>query len=116
MRNYPTAICWEDPDYAALVGAGIAFMLIPVGFVAASCCVACQFPKRMQAMDTNYLYTFAFLFVRFRPKAYWVVVFFLVRNLLIALTPTLPSDAVLFLKRKKDEIDDDILGRGDLTH
>ncbi len=101
VRSYPTIICWEEDEHAAIVGAGIVFMLIPLGFVAGCCCAAYQFPKRMQAMDTEYLHTFAFLFFRFRPDSYWFVVFFIVRNLMIALTPTLPPGAVLLLVLKK---------------
>jgi len=70
---------------------GAGMMLIPLGFVAGCCYVVYIYPVKMQKTDAKFLHAFAFLFFRFKPDAYWftVILFFILRNLLAALVPTL---------------------------
>jgi len=74
-----------------MVAAGMTFLLIPIAFVAGCCLVVYQFPRRTQALDTRFLHMFAFLLFRYKPDVYWFAVVFILRNMLIALAPTLPG-------------------------
>ena len=68
---------------------GAGMMLIPLGFVGGCCYVVYISPVNMQKTDAKFFHAFAFLFFWFKPDAYWFTVFFLLRNLLVALGPTL---------------------------
>lgn len=88
VRRYPTIVC-GDGAHGAMVGLGCAFLLIPLGFLAFCAVIVKKFPEAMLSGDDQFLKKWRFLFNRFRAEAYWYILWFMVRNALVALSPML---------------------------
>jgi hypothetical protein len=97
LRAYPTVKCWEGGEHGGMVGLGILFTLAPLGFLAMVARAVWLLPKRMRSMDASFLQCYRFLFFRFKIESYWYVLFFLVKNMLIALVPVFPNVVVQVL-------------------
>ena len=67
MRPYPSVLCWDDDDdhIGMVVEGTVAFIIVPVAFLAVCVHVVHQFPRRMKEGDADFLQSFAFLFFRF---------------------------------------------------
>eukprot|EP00449_Zooxanthella_nutricula_P037030 CAMPEP_0198618446 /NCGR_PEP_ID=MMETSP1462-20131121/160896_1 /TAXON_ID=1333877 /ORGANISM="Brandtodinium nutriculum, Strain RCC3387" /LENGTH=610 /DNA_ID=CAMNT_0044350245 /DNA_START=26 /DNA_END=1855 /DNA_ORIENTATION=+ len=91
VQRYPTVVCAGRAEHARMLGIGMAFLTIPSTFVAFCCVVVSQFPARMHRGDWAFVSTFAFLFLRFKPDAYWYGLFLLLRNMGIALSAAVPN-------------------------
>jgi hypothetical protein len=91
MKGYPTTVCWEGSDHAAMLVIGIVASLILF-----ACCAVCifivrQFPVRMRRSDTAFLKGTSFLFARFRISSYFYGLICVFRGMLVALVPVLPN-------------------------
>jgi len=89
--RFPTIVCGQDAEHDAVLVLALVFMILPLGFVTAACYVVYIFPRRMQMLDIRFLHAFAFLLFRFKVEVHWYTVFFILRNMLVALCPTLPE-------------------------
>ena len=86
-------LCGNGDQHAQMLIVGAPASLIPLSFVTLCVCVVVQLPGRVRHGDTEFLHSYAFLFFRFHPEAYWYVLVLLVRNLTVALVPILPDAA-----------------------
>ena len=95
MQVHPSVLCWESHDdhIRMLVAGALAFLFVPVFFLAACLFILNQFPKRMKAGDSTFLQAYAFLFFRFRPSQRWYVLYQQLRNFSVALVLLIPDAA-----------------------
>ena len=86
-------ICWDgnEPDQLTMMGIGLVALIMPIGFLVWCCHLVRVFPIKIRFHDANFMKTYAFLFFRFTTESYWYCLVVLVRGLLIALTPSIPS-------------------------
>merc|ERR1711920_203011 len=68
---------------------GISFLMIPTVFAAYCIYTVTQFPSRASAEDKVWIRGHAFLFLRFKPEAYWFPLVMFGRNVLISFMPLL---------------------------
>ena len=87
-------LCGNGDQHAQMLIVGAAASVIPLSFVTLCVCVVVQLPGRVRHGDTEFLHSYAFLFFRFHPEAYWYVLVLLVRNLAVALVLILPDAAL----------------------
>ena len=102
VRSYPQIICWstdyENGDkHTQMVMFGVIAAVVPFCFVTMCLWVVMQLPARMGQGDTAFLHTYAFLFFRFQPSAYWYVLVLLTRNLAAAMVPVVADEALQLL-------------------
>jgi hypothetical protein len=83
--------CWATSEHTELAVTGGFVTLFPITYLALVGRAVKIFPARIQAVDTQFLRFYRFLFFRFGTESYWYVLVFLMRNMLIALVPILPS-------------------------
>jgi len=91
MVSAEAVLCWEGGDHAVMLAIGCVFLSIPLSFFAWMIYLMKEFPLRMAWGDVTFLNSFSFLFFRVRPEARWFMIFFMARNGLVALIPTLPN-------------------------
>ena len=73
---------------------GCLVCLLPIGYLAlSSWIILAELPKRVQVADVNFMRACSFLVMRFHPGQEFFTVIFLMRNVLIVLTPLIPSSA-----------------------
>jgi len=91
LRRYPTVICFSDA-HTVMIALGCAFLLVvPFPFLVASVVVVHSFPKALRTGDLQFFGKYSFMFQRFTTDRYWFVLFFVFRNLILALTPIMPT-------------------------
>lgn len=94
-RSYQGVQCWGSGDHTAMVIIGVpVFILAPMTYLCLVTSVVKRFPTKMREMDTGFLKTYGFLFVRFRPEAYWYILLFMGRSLVFAIAPIIPDTFV----------------------
>jgi len=75
-----------------MTGIGIiSFLMIPTVFAAFCIYTITQFPTRASAEDKTWIRSHAFLFLRFKPEAYWFPIVMFGRNVVISFMPLLIS-------------------------
>ena len=96
VEAYPQVACGSlaNGQYGTMVTVGIVASLFPLGFISLCVWVVTRLPYRLRQGDTAFLHSFAFLFFRFRPGAYWYVLVLLLRNTLVALTPMISESSL----------------------
>ena len=97
VHEYQQTVCWNlahGHEHLHMIVTGAFASLIPVGFVSVCIWVVVSLPKRLCAGDTMFLHSFAFLFFRFRPGTYWYVLVPLMRNLCVAIVPSLSEEGL----------------------
>ena len=87
-------LCGNGDQHAQVLIVGAPASLIPLSFITLCVFVVVQLPGRVRHGDTEFLHSYAFLFFRSHPEAYWYVLVLLVRNLPVALVPFLPDAAL----------------------
>eukprot|EP00931_Biecheleriopsis_adriatica_P044683 TRINITY_DN25583_c0_g1_i1.p1 TRINITY_DN25583_c0_g1~~TRINITY_DN25583_c0_g1_i1.p1 ORF type:complete len:569 (+),score=66.70 TRINITY_DN25583_c0_g1_i1:204-1709(+) len=70
---------------------GVCSTLLVCAWVAGCLAVIYQMPRRVEKNSEFYVRSFTFLFMRFKPDAYWFTVIPICRNLLVSLAPCLPD-------------------------
>jgi len=88
LPRYPTVITGES-EHRGMMVLAVIFLFIPLSFVAFCAYIVKTFPQAMARGDVEFLQRWRFLFNRFRAETYWYILWFIVRNLLVALAPTL---------------------------
>lgn len=99
LRTHPQVVCWSSDfgdDHMVMVVVGAVGATISTGFVALCIWVIVTLPERMRAGDTNFLHTFSFLLLAFKPGSFWYMAVPVFRNLTIVLV-LLVGDASLQL-------------------
>eukprot|EP00413_Alexandrium_margalefii_P006868 CAMPEP_0204539372 /NCGR_PEP_ID=MMETSP0661-20131031/16677_1 /ASSEMBLY_ACC=CAM_ASM_000606 /TAXON_ID=109239 /ORGANISM="Alexandrium margalefi, Strain AMGDE01CS-322" /LENGTH=606 /DNA_ID=CAMNT_0051545979 /DNA_START=50 /DNA_END=1867 /DNA_ORIENTATION=- len=92
IREFPSVACWESEEHRNMVIIGlVAFLCIPLPYMAKCAAVVLEFPRRMREGDVEFLQEYTFLFVRSRPEVYWYVIAHVARSFAIALVPLVPS-------------------------
>jgi hypothetical protein len=91
VRRYATVVCGEKGDHTGMMILSLIMAIPPLAFLGLVLWAARQYPKRMTLGDMAFLNSYRFLFDRYKAEAYWYTAAFLIRNLLLALTPILPS-------------------------
>ena len=72
--------------------------LLPLGFLSlCAWAVLCELPRRVQMADMKFMVAFSFLVLRFSPGLEAFAIFLLLRNVLFALAPVLPSASASLL-------------------
>jgi len=91
VRRYPMVLCTSSSEYEGMLAIGAIFLVIPLAYVAICCFIVKGLPSAMRRGDMLFLKKFNFLFQRFRAETYWYILWYIVRNLFIALAPAVPS-------------------------
>ncbi|CAE7801240.1 unnamed protein product [Symbiodinium sp. CCMP2592] len=72
--------------------------LLPLAFLSlCAWAVLCELPRRVQMADMKFIVAFSFLVLRFSPGLEPFAIFLLLRNMLFALAPVLPSASASLL-------------------
>jgi len=89
---YQSVVCWESDVHHAMIAIGcLAFIAVPVGFLAIIIGIVLQFPRRMRMADSQFIQAFAFLFFRFRAGTQGFLVVHMAKSLLIACCLVVPD-------------------------
>lgn len=95
MRLPSDVLCNLKDDHLSLSLSAALLTLLPIAFV--SICtyiVFIELPKRIRQMDVRFICSCSFLFFRFRPPGTeGFSIFLLIRNVIVAMAPVLPSTA-----------------------
>lgn len=94
MRLPSDVLCNLKDDHLSLSLSAALLTLLPIAFV--SICtyiVFIELPKRIRQMDVRFIRSCSFLFFRFRPGTEGFSIFLLIRNVIVAMAPVLPSTA-----------------------
>ncbi len=92
MRSATDVLCNLKDDHLSLSLSAALLTLLPIAFV--SICtyiVFIELPKRIRQMDVRFIRSCSFLFFRFRPGTEGFSIFLLIRNVIVAMAPVLPS-------------------------
>jgi len=95
VRGYQSILCWESREHTVmLILSCMAFLMVPVAFLAVAAKVVREHPRRMQHGDDKFLKTFAFFFFRFRAQRHQYVLVHLIRSFLLSMVLIIP-DSIL---------------------
>lgn len=92
VQGYNEVLCNGKDEHLQMSLLGGFGLLLPISFLALSTwVVVLVLPQRLREADVTFMQSCNFLFARFRPGAEFFSVLFLVRNLLLAFLPLLPT-------------------------
>ncbi|CAE7255288.1 unnamed protein product [Symbiodinium sp. CCMP2456] len=92
MRASIGVFCNFYDTHLELCIAGVVLSTVPLCFLSACAwAVLVEFPRRLRMVDMTFIRACSFLILRFRPGCEAFSIFLLIRNVLLALAPVLPS-------------------------
>ncbi|CAE7207000.1 unnamed protein product, partial [Symbiodinium necroappetens] len=92
MRASIGVFCNFSDTHLELCIAGAILSTVPLCFLSAcTWAVLVEFPRRLRMVDMTFIRACSFLILRFRPGCEAFSIFLLIRNVLLALAPVLPS-------------------------
>eukprot|EP00429_Kryptoperidinium_foliaceum_P006860 CAMPEP_0176023690 /NCGR_PEP_ID=MMETSP0120_2-20121206/11562_1 /TAXON_ID=160619 /ORGANISM="Kryptoperidinium foliaceum, Strain CCMP 1326" /LENGTH=748 /DNA_ID=CAMNT_0017356857 /DNA_START=26 /DNA_END=2268 /DNA_ORIENTATION=+ len=97
---YEDIVCWssESTSHGAMVIFSLIALLLPISISASVCMTVRQYPRAMRRGDAEFLQSFGFLFIRFRPQVYWYTRVIMFRSLFIGFVPVVPrASAQIYL-------------------
>lgn len=100
IQSSKSIICDEGGEHTTMAVVGSLSMLLPLGFISICIWAVINFRKRMNNGDVVFLHAFQFVFLHYKPSAYWYGPFFLIMNTLIAAVPAFkePVQQVIILQ------------------
>eukprot|EP00971_Amphidinium_carterae_P306032 6081994-Amphidinium_carterae.1 len=94
-QDYKSLICWEGGDHTVMIIISTVSILAPAAFAALVLWAVWVYPKKVLIADKNFVRGYEFMFDRYKPQAYWDIVKHIIRSLLLACTPILPTALVV---------------------
>lgn len=88
LSHSPEVLCWDSGDHTVMVIAAVlAVMVYLLGTIAVVFWATFRYPFEIIQAHVGFVQQFRFLFLRWKPDAYWFCSALIVRNFLIALFP-----------------------------
>eukprot|EP00930_Biecheleria_cincta_P022678 TRINITY_DN16531_c0_g1_i1.p1 TRINITY_DN16531_c0_g1~~TRINITY_DN16531_c0_g1_i1.p1 ORF type:complete len:1023 (+),score=128.73 TRINITY_DN16531_c0_g1_i1:127-3069(+) len=89
--KFESVVCWQSEVHGLMLVAGSVALLGPLAFLAYSCVAVMRYGQEMSQGNAGFLNSHRFFFGRYSSDKYWCTLFYLLRSLLLSMTPLIPN-------------------------
>jgi hypothetical protein len=97
LSGYQSIVCWTSDEHMAMILVGVVGSLGPLLLAAKFSHVVLRFPAEVSKGNSEFLRSYLFLFLRYRPETYLYVLVHIARSTFFALVPLVPHVTVQIL-------------------
>mmetsp|Transcript_89315 Transcript_89315/g.273532 ORF Transcript_89315/g.273532 Transcript_89315/m.273532 type:complete len:2355 (-) Transcript_89315:351-7415(-) len=90
IQGFPSIFCGSGSSYGEMVSISVASLAINLTMIAACAYAACVAPKRLSHGQASFVDACDFLFGKLQPSGFFYSTFYVIRNALLPICPTLP--------------------------